>query len=145
MADEPGNQTANPIITPDGEKAVYEFFSRMGRYCAARDFDSTEILFASDVVSFGTKASVVKSLSQLRSEQWEMIWPTIEGFEMQLDDLQCSAQSDLAWGMLPWTSLAKDKNNKVYHRPGRATAVLERRDGIWLCVHTHFSLVPASG
>jgi len=134
---------AKAIDIPDGVLALKEFFARMSQYCASVDFDSTEVLFAPDVVSFGTKADVVRGLRQLRSDQWEHIWPNIEGFEMQLDKMEGSADGHLAWGMLPWLSKGFDTNGNTFARPGRATAILERRNDRWLCVHTHFSLAPS--
>lgn len=134
--------TSESITTADGLLALEEFFSRMSAYCAAVDFDSTEALFAPDVVSFGTKATIVSGLDNLRSQQWEHIWPNIDGFEMQLEQLHGTCNGDFAWGMLPWTSNGFNADGKPYLRPGRATAVLERRAGKWLCIHTHFSLAP---
>lgn len=133
-----------PIAAADGVAAVHAFFRRLGRNCANGDLDATEPLFAPDVVSFGTKASVAEGLATLRKNQWEQIWPNIEDFEMLLDEIRASAEGDLAWGMVPWTSTGFDEDGNPYERPGRATAVLARRDGVWLCVHTHFSLAPGT-
>lgn len=138
------NETAALITVSDGVAAINEFFCRMSRYCAALDFDSTEALFAANVISFGTKATVVQGLTSLRKNQWEKIWPNIEQFEMQIDSAQASATGDLAWGVVPWTSTGFDQTGNPYDRPGRATAVLSRSDGIWRCVHTHFSLAPGT-
>lgn len=135
-------ETPEPIIATDGIQALEEFFSRMSAYCAAVDFDSTETLFDPDVVSFGTKAAIVSGLTQLRSQQWEHIWPNIEGFEMHIEQMHGTCNADLAWGMLPWTSKGIDSTGKTYLRPGRATAVLQRSNSQWLCIHTHFSLAP---
>lgn len=137
--------TPDAVITADGMQALKEFFSRMSACCAAVDFDSAEVLFAPDVVSFGTKATIVSGLDNLRSQQWEHIWPNIEGFEMLLEQMHGTYNDNVAWGMLPWTSKGFDTDGNSYARPGRATAVLERREGKWLCIHTHFSLAPETG
>ena len=39
-------------------------------------------------------------------------------------------------------SEATGADGKPFTRPGRATFVLARRDGRWLCVHSHVSLQP---
>lgn len=133
-----------PITDGDPREAVAGFFARLGRLCAAVDFDATEPLFASDVASFGTRAAVVTGLDRLRSEQWEGIWPNIEGFRFDLDSVHGGGTGDLAWGMAPWTSTGFDERGAPFERPGRATVVMERRDGVWLVVHTHFSLAPGT-
>lgn len=135
---------SSTIDTPDGVTAVHEFFARLSTNCAAQDFDATEPLFADDVASFGTKAGVVIGLGPLRARQWEGIWTNIEDFEMQLDQIHASASGDLAWGMVPWTSTGFDEQGNPYDRPGRATIVMERRDGAWLAIHSHFSLIPGT-
>ena len=136
------SQETQPITASDGEQALQEFFTRMSQYCSQVDFDSTEVLFAPDVVSFGTKADIVYGLERLRSEQWEQIWPNISGFKMLVDQMQGSSDGNLAWGMLPWISNGYDRSGNTFSRPGRATAILERREGSWVCVHTHFSVNP---
>lgn len=142
MNNDSNHNYPDPIIASNGMLALKEFFSRMGDYCAAVDFDSTEILFAADVVSFGTKATIVSGLANLRKQQWEHIWPNIKEFKMQIDQMHGTCNGDIAWGMLPWTSQAIDDSGNTYSRPGRATAVLEQREGKWVCIHTHFSLAP---
>ena len=54
------------------------------------------------------------------------------------------ASENQAWGVVTWTSLGFDGNHEPFYRPGRATVTLERRDGIWLAVHSHFSLYPGT-
>ena len=130
-----------PINVDDPVQAVREWFVLLGRYCAAVDYDSNESIFAPDVVSFGTKSPIVSGLGNLRQQQWEGIWGNIADFKVQIDKLHAGGSGDNAWGIVPWTSTGFHQDGTPYDRPGRATAVLERREGIWLCVHTHFSLV----
>ena len=47
-------------------------------------------------------------------------------------------------GVATWTSTGFHEDGTPFHRPGRATVILERRDGQWLSVHTHFSLNPGT-
>ena len=133
-----------PITHANGVAAIREFFARMSGNCAAQNFDATEPLFAQDVASFGTKAGVVVGRDLLRAQQSEGIWTNIEDFQMQLDQIKAGASGDLAWGMVPWTSTGFDPDGESFHRPGRATIVLERRDGQWVAVHSHFSLIPGT-
>ena len=116
----------------------------MGRYCAAVDYDSAERIFAEDVVSFGTTMDIVTGRRALREGQWESIWGNIADFKMDLDNVYATGSGDQAWGVVTWTSTGYDRDRKPFHRPGRATVALERRDGVWLAVHTHFSLYPGA-
>ncbi len=134
----------SPIITADPVAAVRAWFELLGRYCAAVDYDAAEAIFAPDVVSFGTKATVVSGLEHVRRNQWEGIWPNIRDFRIELDKLHAAGDERRAWGVTTWTSTGFDAEGRAYERPGRATIVLERHDGRWLAVHTHFSLAPGT-
>jgi hypothetical protein len=35
-------------------------------------------------------------------------------------------------------------DGSTFRRPGRATIAFAQRDGRWLAVHTHFTLIPQS-
>jgi ketosteroid isomerase-like protein len=56
--------------------------------------------------------------------------------------MHCGVSGDLAWVAAPWDSQGQDADGAWNDRPGRATIVLERRDGRWLAIHTHMSLYP---
>ncbi|MCP5156133.1 MAG: nuclear transport factor 2 family protein [Ectothiorhodospiraceae bacterium] len=136
--------TSDPIVTPDPVAAVREFFERLGRYCARVDYDAAEVLFAPDVMSFGTRATVVSGLEPLRRNQWQGIWGNISDFRILLEQVHATGDASLAWGMAPWTSTGYDVDGHPFERPGRATVVLERRDDGWRAIHTHFSLAPGT-
>ncbi len=133
-----------PIAAADPLAAVTEFFERLGRYCARVDYDAAEILFAPDVASFGTRATVVSGLERLRREQWEGIWGRIDDFAFDLAEVRGGGDARFAWGMAPWISTGFDVDGQRFERPGRATVVLERRDRAWVALHTHFSLAPGT-
>ena len=133
-----------PITSPNPVEAVRHWFALMGRYCASVDYDAAERIFAEDVVSFGTAMDIVSGRRALREGQWESIWGNITGFEMDLDNVSARGSGDQAWGVVTWTSTGYDADHNPFHRPGRATVTLERRDGNWLAVHTHFSLFPGT-
>ena len=59
--------TAAPITVSDPVAAVQEWFARLGQCCAEIDYTSARVLFAEDVVSFGTKAKIVSGLDPLHS------------------------------------------------------------------------------
>ena len=124
--------------------AVSEFFQRLSRDCANVDFDATEPMFALDVYSFGTRASVVQGRERLRRNQWEGIWPNIADFRIDLAQIHGGGNEAMAWGMAPWDSTGFDEAGNAFQRPGRATVVLERRGDHWEVTHTHFSLAPGT-
>ena len=134
----------DPITTNDPQTAVREWFARFGACCAAIDFASARELVAPDVVSFGTKAEVVSGLDPLEANQWHGIWGNITDFRIDLAGVTARGEGNTAWGVATWTSTGYDEAGAPFPRPGRATVALERRDGRWLAVHTHFSLNPGT-
>lgn len=136
--------TAGPITVADPKAAVAQWFARLGRYCDSVDYDSTRAIFAPDVVSFGTRADIVSGLERLQKNQWEGIWPNIQDFKIDLDSIHADGDDRVAWGVATWTSTGFHEDGTSFFRPGRATVILERRNGEWLSVHTHFSLNPGT-
>lgn len=130
--------------TADPKAAVTEWFARLGRYCASVDYGSTRAIFAPDVVSFGTRVDIVSGLDHLQKNQWEGIWPNIQNFKIDLDSIYAGGDDRIAWGVATWTSTGFHEDGNSFFRPGRATVILERRNGEWLSVHTHFSLNPGT-
>jgi ketosteroid isomerase-like protein len=136
--DEPSITTTDPL------EAVRQWFGLLSRYCAAVDFDSAEAIFADDVVSFGTKASIVAGKQPLRRNQWEGIWPNIRDFRIDVEHVEGGGSGDTAWGVATWSSTGFDEQHQPFNRPGRGSVIVARRDGRWLAVHTHFSLAPGT-
>ncbi len=138
------NQFNPPIKTNDPTDAVKQWFALMERYCASVDYDAAERIFAEDVVSFGTAMSIVRGRKALREGQWESIWGNITDFKMELENVHAGGGGNQAWGVVSWVSTGYDCDHRPFNRPGRATVALELRDGVWLAVHTHFSLSPGT-
>ena len=132
------------ITAADPKAAVAEWFRRLDKNCAAVDYAATRPIFADDVVSFGTRADIVSGLDLLQLNQWEGIWPNIEDFKINLDNIHAGGDQNMAWGVATWTSTGVNEDGTFFSRPGRATTILERRDGAWVSVHTHFSLNPGT-
>ena len=133
-----------PITIADPVAAARQWFELLGRYCAAVDYDSNEAIFAEDVVSFGTKTGIVSGRGYLRKHQWEGIWGNIRNFKIEIESIHAGGGGTHAWAIAPWSSTGFHEDGTPFDRPGRATVILERRTGIWLSVHTHFSLVPGT-
>jgi ketosteroid isomerase-like protein len=107
-----------------------------------RDFAGGRVLFADDAVAFGTWARAVAGLDNIVREQWQNVWPRIRGFHFEADT-RVSSSGDHAWIAGSWTTEVTGPDGRPLHRPGRGTFVLERRDGCWFAVHSHFSLLPS--
>lgn len=131
-----------PVTGDDADAVLRDWFDRLEAAVMAVDYEAGRAVFADDVVSFGTKAETVRGLDRLQANQWAGIWPETEGFTIRCDSLHADREGDQAWGVVTWTSTGFDADGEPFDRPGRATVVLERRDGAWLAVHSHFSLYP---
>ena len=137
-------QSPKTITVADPRSAIEQWFSLLSQYCSSVDYESARAIFAPDVVAFGTRMDVVSGLDILQRNQWEGIWPNIQDFNVDPDSVHAGGGDTHAWGVATWTSTGFDEEGNSYFRPGRATIALERREGIWLAVHTHFSLYPGT-
>lgn len=106
------------------------------------DYERCRAIFAGDVVGFGTYAALVVGLEALEENQWRRIWGTIRDFAFLTDELHCGLQGETVWLACPWMSRGPGPDETWIERPGRITAILARRDGRWLAVHTHHSVAP---
>ncbi len=106
------------------------------------DFERAHTLFAEDVVSFGTYATVVNGRDRLEHEQWRNVWPNIRNFTFRLEALRCLGGTSGICLVVPWDSLGRDADGNTFERPGRATLLLVERESHWVAVHSHFSLSP---
>jgi ketosteroid isomerase-like protein len=125
-----------PAATPEQWLQTFEAAVR------ARDFAGGRTLFATDAVAFGTWARAVAGLDNIVREQWQNVWPRIRGFRFE-PDVCVRAAGDSAWIAGGWLTEVNGPDGRPVTRPGRGTFVLERREGQWLAVHSHFSLLPS--
>lgn len=120
-----------------------EFLQQMQSCVRLVDFRSARSLFADDVVAFGTYAAVVSGREHLEQQQWRQIWPAIRDFTFRLDELRCRGNDQAVCVIVPWDSVGTSADGSTFSRPGRATLLLEPRDGRWVATHSHFSLAPS--
>ena len=125
--------------TPATPEQWLEVFETAVRAC---DFADGRTLFADDAVAFGTWARAVAGLANIEREQWQNVWPRIRGFHFETDT-RVRTSGDHAWIAGSWSTEVTGPDGRPLQRPGRGTFVLERRDGRWLAVHSHFSLLPS--
>lgn len=125
-----------------GEQEIRQWLVEFAEAVRAVDYDRGRTMFAEDVVGFGTYASMLEGREPLIEGQWKNIWGVTRGFTFRLEDLHYGISGDQAWVAVPWDSEGQNPPGEWYDRPGRATIILERRDGAWLAIHTHLSLYP---
>ena len=106
------------------------------------DFACARDLFDANVSGFGTHADIVFGLDRLEADQWRQVWPHIRDFRFEVERLHGAMHSMNAWAACPWTSTGFHADGTPFSRPGRATVIMRQDAGIWLGVHTHFSLNP---
>lgn len=125
------------------ETIAVEWLEEMQACVRAVDFTRCRAIFAEDVVGFGTRIDAAIGIDALERDQWRHVWPRIQNFTFALDQLHCAAYGAAGlWLACPWSSESRSPDGAWRARPGRITAVLEKRDVRWLAVHTHHSVVP---
>lgn len=131
---------------PADDASIRAWLAGWGAEVAERRFDAAERRFAEDVVGFGTRAAAARGRAALRTEQWQHVWPAIDGFAFDADgaDVWVSPDRLLAVIGCEWDSLGRTAEGDRFPRGGRATVVLTRGtpDEGWIGRHTHFSLRP---
>lgn len=132
-------------MAASAEIIATEWLTEMQACVRAVDFERCRAIFAEDVIGFGTKADAAIGLDALERDQWRHIWGRIRNFTFALDRMHCAVYGDKGlWLACPWSSEGRDPDGEWHARPGRITAVLEKRDGRWLAAHTHHSAAPGS-
>ena len=132
-------------MTASARSIAIEWLQEMQSCVREVDYARCRAIFADDVVGFGTKAAAAIGLDALERDQWRHIWGRIRNFTFRLDKLHCGLHGDGLWLACPWSSEGRGPDGGWRSRPGRITAVLERRGERWLAVHTHHSVAPDPG
>jgi ketosteroid isomerase-like protein len=110
-----------------------------------RDLEGVMAAFGSDpdVMLFGTGADEVRRGKDAIRTQVQRDWGQTDEVSLALRWGPVSAAGDVAWAWAEGTFdfRAGDVEGSL---PARLSAVLERRDGQWLIVHSHFSTPAAA-
>jgi ketosteroid isomerase-like protein len=125
----------------DAEHEIMGWLRDFEAACRQRDFAAGRRMFAPDALAFGTYAVAVRGVQNIEREQWRNVWPRIRDFSFDSNPA-LHVSGDSAWVAAEWSSEATGPDGRPFRRPGRGTFILARRDGRWLCVHSHFSLLP---
>jgi ketosteroid isomerase-like protein len=126
---------------PDARTEALEWLTTFEAACRGQDFAAGRRLFAPDAVAFGTYATAVHGLDNIEREQWRQIWTRIRDFRFDPGPT-VAGEGNSAWIAATWSSGATGPDGRPFTRHGRATFNLARREGRWLAVHSHVSLLP---
>jgi ketosteroid isomerase-like protein len=131
-------------VQADLHHEIADWVTAWGGEVAAADIRSGRERFEPGLIAFGTHADVVVGRDEVEAGQWSQIWPAIEDFAFDVEQLAVRASPDalMAVAIVPWTSTGIHADGTRFDRPGRATIVLERDvpGDPWRGTHTHFSL-----
>jgi ketosteroid isomerase-like protein len=131
---------------PEADAQTRDFFLRwletFSSYVRTVDYAPAKPLFHKDILAFGTHQDVLPSLEAWVTAQWDNVWPRTDDFRFVMDAVHVLASDDgsVAVVVAPWTSTGFHQDGTRFDRPGRATMVFHKTDGVWLGVHTHLSL-----
>jgi ketosteroid isomerase-like protein len=129
-------------MTGSVEGDVLSWLREMEACVRAEDYARCRVIFAPEVVAFGSRGARLTGLEALERDQWRRVWGTIRDFTFLTERLAWGGSGEMAWLACHWTSTGTGPDGLPVDRPGRMTAVLERREGRWVAVHTHHSLNP---
>ncbi|MFL4993093.1 MAG: YybH family protein [Microvirga sp.] len=137
-------------VPQDDLALVRRWLQRLQLHVQTVDFVGARLLFADEMVTFGSFNPFTIGREATEEEQWRTVWGRIDRFRWRLDDLRTIVSGDrlMAVGMVVFDSTGYTETGTPYERPGRATIVLGR-DAVgedWVAQHMHVSLfrdVPA--
>ena len=133
---------------PEADSATREYFvgwlERFSTYVRDVDYAAARPLFHPDILAFGTHRDVIPGLAAWQATQWDNVWPKTSDFRFDTGAARVlvSADATMATVVVPWMSTGYHQDGTPFERPGRATMVFQRENGVWLCTHSHMSLNP---
>lgn len=131
---------------PEADTATRGYFVRwletFSGYVREVDYAAARPLFHPDVLAFGTHRDIISGLAAWQSTQWDNVWPKTSDFRFDTVATRVLMSSDnaMATVIAPWTSTGYHQDGAPFDRPGRATMIFQKLDGVWLCTHSHMSL-----
>jgi uncharacterized protein (TIGR02246 family) len=127
------------------EAAVIKTVNKVIDSYKRRDMEAFMATFApdADTVVYGTGADEKRIGPDEIRFQAQRDWDQTDALSMVFNEMSVSAAGSVAW-------VASDGGFQIrageqeFNMPARVSMVLEKRNGDWLIVHSHFS-VPVSG
>ena len=128
--------------TPSRTEVARRWLTALEQCVRTVDYPAARSLFAENVISFGTAATIVQGREALERDQWQAVWPYIRDFTFRLEESHCLGDEPGLCVIVPWDSLGLRPDGSAFSRPGRATFFLTLRGEEWVAVHSHVSLAP---
>ena len=130
--------TANTEIT----QFFRQWLETFAGYVREVDYASAKPLFHPDVLAFGTHNDVIPGIDTWIATQWDNVWPKTSDFRFDTGAARVlvSADNTMATVVVPWSSTGYHADGSRFDRPGRASMIFHKDNGVWLCTHSHMSL-----
>ena len=128
-------------MTVNAHEAVRTHLERVQTCVQNMDYDGVRDLIPDDGLYFGSVAVQARGYKELRSNQFEKVWPNISEFSILEDSISIRAYESVAWATCLFESRGSDPND-LSKRRGRMPFVFELRDNQWVMAHSHDSLFP---
>jgi uncharacterized protein (TIGR02246 family) len=127
------------------EAEVRAVLTRLTDSYEKRDVEGLMACFAPDpeAVMYGTGADEKRVGPAEIRMQAQRDWDQTEAISMTFNGTSISAAGPVAWAAADGVFRIR-AGGQAFAMPARGTFVLEKRDGRWLIVHSHFS-TPAAG
>jgi len=129
-------------LDEDPLEALRAWLAEWQECVRARDFTGGRALCVSELLAFGTRVDVAEGVDNVMERQWKPVWPHIQDFTIDIAGARGGVEGDRGWVAARWDSWGVRPDGSTFARPGRLTILFERRRGLWLATHTHFSLAP---
>ena len=127
----------------EDEAAIREILKRVVDSVHNLDYDGVRDFIPDDGVYFGSVAIRAQGYDELYEKQFTRVWPNIDEFNMVPSSISVHTSNELGWAICLFDSSAPGPDGKPVERKGRMTFIFEKRDGVWVMVHSHDSLYPA--
>ena len=131
---------------PEADSATRAWFldwlERFSGHVRDVDYAAARPLFHPDVLAFGTHRDVISGLTAWQTTQWDNVWPKTSDFRFDTGAARVlvSADNSMATVVVPWSSTGYHADGSRFDRPGRASMIFSKDNGVWLCTHSHMSL-----
>lgn len=128
---------AQAMPNPD-RTAVQEFIVRMGEGIQAGNFVAVDSLFPARGLHILTDTLTLHGWADYRDQHLKPELARFTGLGFRHMAVEAVVRGDVAWVAFR-QMISGTTEGTLREVAGRATAVLERRDGRWLIVHLHVS------
>lgn len=125
------------------EPGLHHWLEDFAACVRQRDTDAGRALFGDETVSFGTRADRTENLDQLVDQQWAPVWASTQGFCFDHPHVALHGP-DGAVVATRWSSIAAVDGRERHGRATLAFAADASSPHGWICVHSHFSIVPVA-